>query len=365
MKNFRLFNKLNIAMINYNSCIDTFASRTQNSSPTYTVMKKPVKTRPRFHYSHESVPIPRPEEFIPPVITYKKPLNQSPRRIINISLTIPNASQRFGRNFSLDPIIDGANLHSYSIDYPRAPIVSSKPKHKVVPAINPMLHFENYKMPRDSSLLQINSVNLKNRAKSLIRNSSLSLSNTGLFNMVTSFQRYIESNYKKMYEEIDIAQKGYITVDDFINLVMFIDLIHSNNTENFELVKSKAEDIFSVFSTVSSTNKVTRKDFYAVCSLYEQVKTTHEVLNLLDSNSRALIRAKVEETSKIFKCYSKNGRIKLKDLHNVLKLLHMDDLQLIESMLFLEVIDLSCFLRFLPLFSWMHENVIKSLDFNN
>ena len=351
-------------MINYNSCIDTFASHTQSSSPSYTVMKKPVKTRPRVHYLHESVPI-RPEEFIPPVITYKKPLNQSPRRMVNISLKIPNASHRFDRNSSLSPITDSANLHPHSIDFPRVPIVSSRPRHRALPTISPMLQYENSNLPRDSSHLYINSVKLKNRAKSLIRNSSLSLSNTGLFNLVMSFQSYIEGIYKKMYEEIDIAQKGYVTVDDFINLVMFIDLIHSNNADNFELVKSKAEDIFNMFLMVSSTNKVTRKDFYAVCSLYEQVKTTHEVLNLLDSNSRALIKVKIEETSQIFKCYSKNSRIKLKDLHNILKLLHMNDLQLIESMLFLEVIDLSCFLRFFPLFSWMHENVIKSLDLNN
>lgn len=345
-------------MINYNSCIDTFITRTQNTSPTYSVLKKPLKTRPKFQYFHESTQ--HTEDLVPPILTCKKkPLNQSPRRTVNINLKIPNVESRFSKNSS---VVDRHKFHSLSVDYPKAPIVSSKHRYKQLPTISPML-FCNQNMPRDASVLQINNTKSENRSKSLIRNSSLAPT-SAIFHKILNFQGYIEKTYKKMYEEIDIAQKGFLTVDDFINLVMFIDLINSKNAENFELVKAKAEDIFNLFASVSA-NKVTRKDFYAICSLYEQFKCTDEVMNLLDLDVCELIRKKVSENCEIFKCYAKNGRIKLKDLHNILKCLYMNDLQLVEGMLYLEVIDLSCFLRFLPLFSWMHENVIKSLDFHN
>jgi hypothetical protein len=55
----------------------------------------------------------------------------------------------------------------------------------------------------------------------------------------------------------------------------------------------------------------------------------------------------------------------MKDLHNVLILLKMNDLYLIEGMLYLEIIDFACFLRYLLFFASVHDNVIKSLNPNN
>ena len=204
-------------MINYNSCIDSYSTRTQNNSPSYTAMKKPLKAKPKLHYFHESLPINKPEEFVPPIISSKKPLNQSPRRVVNIK--IPNIDSGLKRNPSLTPIRDNTKYHSLSMDFPRAPIVYSKHKHKQLPTISPMLYFAKPNFIRDHSQLQITNLKAREKSKSLLRNSSVSLGTGSLFNIIMSFQSHIERNYKKMYEEIDIAQKGYITIDDFINLV--------------------------------------------------------------------------------------------------------------------------------------------------
>jgi hypothetical protein len=151
---------------------------------------------------------------------------------------------------------------------------------------------------------------------------------------------------------------------------MFVELIssggrtNSKNIENYEKVKAKAEDILAVFAKVAKSSKVTKKDFFSICALYEFTKTNALSFNLLDNDMRLAVMSKSLEFEKIFECYAKEGRIRMKDLHNILLCLRISDLHQIEGMLYLENIDLGCFFRYLPLFSWMHEKVIKSLDYS-
>lgn len=357
-------------MINYNSCIDSYSSRTQNSSPSYSVMKKPIKVKPKLRYFHESLPIQRSGDLCPPLINVqKKPINITPRRIMNIKL--PNAEGRLKRIPSISPENDSYQYISRSLDYPKAPIVFSTLKQKQNSGHSPSVNFPRTSLHPDLSQISFEKVEIHERGKSLMRHSKVSIGKNSLFEKISTFQNYIDKTYKKMYEEIDISQKGFITIDDFINLVMFIELINPNagrtstkNIENFEVVKEKAEDILKIFLKVTRISKISKKDFYAICSLYEFVKTDARCFNLLDKEMRRMLMKKIDDFEQIFLCYAKDSRIRMKDLHNILICLSISDLHQIENMLYLENIDLGCFFRYLPLFSWMHSNVIKCLDYN-
>jgi Ca2+-binding EF-hand superfamily protein len=351
-------------MINYNSCIDSYALRYQISPISYSVIKKPMKMKPKLRFFHEKfLQSKRPGMFVPPVISSKKPLSLSPRRVTNIDFKIPSPESFFKKNPSISPMLDSheLNISSLSSEFPKAPIVYSKLKHKL-PSISQTTY--------DPSLTPVTSevslsMPISKKNKNLPSISYISSGTLNLYSNLVSFHRLIEKRYTKMYEEIDTAQKGYITLDDFINLVMFINLVNSQSSESFDTVKSRAESILTLFEGISSSNKITKKDFFAVCSLYEHIRTSSDQLNLLDTKTCMTIKTKLEEVNEIFKCYSINGRIKTKDLHNMLVCLRLSNLKSIEELLCFEVIDLSCFIRFLPLFSWMHENVIKSLNLTN
>ena len=298
-KNFKLidFNK----MINYNSCIDSYSSRSQLSPLSYSALKKPTKVKPKIRYFHEFLL--KADEFVPPVFSTKKPLSLSPRRISQ-NFKFPNQTPK---RSSLIPTENSKNkFYTLSVEFPTVPKVSSK--HKQLPSINPILYY-NPSIIRESSQVYFLNKNTEKNSKSLLRNSS-QYSNSSIYSTLANFLAYIEQFYKKTYEEIDIAQKGFITLDDFINLVMFIDLISANSKENFEIVKSKAENIFNMFLRVSSSNKVTKKDFYAVCSVFEHVKGKSDSFDLMNEDVCAMITKKTEEIRLVFGFYAKNGRIK-------------------------------------------------------
>ncbi|OMJ72272.1 hypothetical protein SteCoe_29320 [Stentor coeruleus] len=347
-------------MINYNSIIDSFSSRPHYPFLSYSAMKRPTKSKLRHNFLHESIQNLKPDEIIPPLIPIKKPLNISPRRITNINLRLPNLELRPGRNFSVSPISDNINIHSLSMEIPHATIIPPKLRFKQSHDLSPKTFIKASKIWKNSS-----SIHLAISSKTnLLQNSGTSVNSKNLYENLTNFLRFIESKYKKTYEEIDISQKGYVTVDDFINLLMFINLVNLKSVENFDIVRTKAEELFAIFYKVSSSNKVTRKDFYAVCSLYEFGRTEPGSLNVLDERVMEMLKEKAREVEEVFLCYAKTGRIKIKDLHNVLYYLNFNDIHVIEGMLYLEVIDFSCFLRFLPLFSWIHYNVTKNLENN-
>ena len=357
-------------MINYNSIIDSYSSRTQNCSPSYSVMKKPIKVKPKPHYFHEPIHPQRSDNLCPPLIhIQKKPLNITPRRVMNIKL--PNPEGHLRRNPSISPENDSFQYSSRSMDFPKAPIVFSTLKTKHRSNHSPTIYFPRPSLNPDLSQISFEKIEIHERGKSLMRHSKIpSSTKNSLFEKITTFQHYIDSTYRKMYEEIDISQKGFITQDDFINLVMFIELINpgggrasTKNCGDFEVVKGKAEEILQLFSRVTKSNKVCKKDFYAVCSLYEFVKSDARSFSLMDAEMRQMLIRKTEDFEQIFHCYAKEGRIRMKDLHNILSCLSLSDLHQIESMLYLENIDLPCFFRYLPLFSWMHTSVIKSLDY--
>jgi Ca2+-binding EF-hand superfamily protein len=351
-------------MINYNSIIDSFTSRTHNFSPSYLSTKPANKTKPKSYFHHKFESHRTREQSISPLISVqKKPLNVSPRRTININLRLinPELPARIIQKYNES----AAHRISASFDFPKAPRIVSSFRHRPLPVVSPALKFSPTPISRDYSQSLIEGLKIVKAGKGLSRNSSLCIPRHGLYQEVIQFQQFIEARYRKMYEEIDVAQKGFITVDDFINLVMFIDIINGSSEDDFEFVKGKAEEILSIFAKVSSTAKVSKKEFYALCSLYEHVKPNSDSMNLLDIEVRTLLLQKIDDFEQIFMCYAKAGRIKFKDLHNILVLLKLSDLQPIEGMLYLEVIDFAFFLRFLPLFSWVHDNVIKSMEVPN
>ena len=290
----------------------------------------------------------------------------SPRRVMNVK--IPNAESRLHRNPSVVAVNENLHYSSRSVDFPRAPIIVSTFKHRRLSSIAGNLSAGQGQLKPDLSQISIDSENFKQRGKSLMRGSMRLAKKSGIYESVTSFIAFIENTYRKIYEEIDISQKGFITVDDFINLVMFIELINSGgktspkNIENYDKVKGKAEEILNVFGKVSKSNKVTKKDFFAVCSLFEFTKHSASSFNVLDEEMRNFVVVKIQEFEKVFQCYAKEGRIRMKDLHNILLCLDMPDQHQLEGLLYLENIDLVCFFRYLPLFSFIHSKVLKSLS---
>lgn len=349
-------------MINYNSIIDSFSTRPHYPFLSYSAMKRPAKSKLRHHFLHESIQNLKPDEMIPPLVPVKKPLNISPRRITNINLRLPNLEARPGRNFSVSPIGENAKIHSLSMEIPYATIIPPKLRHKQSHDLSPTTFIKAPKIWKNSSSIHL-AISSKPKSN-LLQNPGSSVNSKNLYENLISFLRFIENKYKKTYEEIDIAQKGYVTVDDFINLLMFINLVNLKSGENFDIVRTKAEELFTIFYKVSSSSRVTRKDFYAVCSLYEFGRTEPGSLNVLDERVMEMLKEKASEAEEVFLCYAKNGRIKIKDLHNILYYLNFIDVHVVEGMLYLEVIDFSCFLRFLPLFSWIHYNVAKNLENN-
>ena len=152
--------------------------------------------------------------------------------------------------------------------------------------------------------------------------------------------------YKKKFEEIDRAKKGYILIEDLKYI-----------TENSEV---PAERLFKLLSNVSNRNKITKKDFLGICSIYEHNCSKDCKFKLNDFKLIALLEHQLIELHEIFDLHAKNNIIHKQYLQEITEFLQpTEDVYKAESLILTEIVDFSWFLRCIPYFLYLH---IKLLD---
>jgi hypothetical protein len=188
---------------------------------------------------------------------------------------------------------------------------------------------------------------------------------SSIFATIKTFKEHTDVKYKQIYDEIDYNKVGYIILDDIINTVILLSLKNQTDKDQSYLsVKTQALEIFQVFFLVSMKAKITRKDFFAVCSVYEHNNGNNLISEFFNAENFQRLKGQITDLKQIFNCYAKDGFIDARELKSILVCIHTDDVYQIESLLCADPIDFARFLRFLPLFLWMHQEVLKHLEIN-
>ena len=184
-----------------------------------------------------------------------------------------------------------------------------------------------------------------------------------LYSSTKNFKENIDTKYKKTYDEIDLSRNGFILLDDIINIVILLGLInHTDKDHSYLSIKNKALEIFSVFYLVSTKSKISRKDFFAVCSVYEYNNPDASVNEFFKLESFQRLKSQITDLRQVFACYAKDNTIDHKELKSILACIQADDIYQLESLVCVEAISFARFLRFLPFFLWMHQEVVKQLE---
>ena len=187
-----------------------------------------------------------------------------------------------------------------------------------------------------------------------------------LYTTTKLFCESIEEKYLTAFEEIDLNRNGYIALDDIINYLILKGLMNPEDKGTSYLsIKNTAQEIFQVFVMVSGKYRVHKKDFFAVFSVFEQFKGQGVEGEVLSVNNFRVIRQRILELKGVFECYAKGGVIDQRELKSILACVYIDDIHMIGNMLFSEAINFSRFLRHIPVFLWMHHEVVKQLDIVN
>lgn len=324
---------------------------------------------------------------LPPIYGMKKQLNQSPRRRI-ITLKLPKV-ELFGKEtlsskFPLSLISEkprNSRVLSMSVDcrmqknnsFIRSPIKSSFNNYQLN-LENP----QNARHKRLSSLQVRLRGNLKNfkaqpikitsnedilvRGQSKIIKESIILepiNEKGLFSLVKNFKLKVEEKYLKLFEEIDISKSGVIIFDDFINLIILISLRDSGDREdNYLIIRQKSIEMFNLFKSSSGRSKIYKSDFLAIGSVFEYFFTENQAEDLLKFENVYYLQLKVNEMKQIFTYYAKDGVIDEREFKSILTCIQIDDLMLIQGLLFSEPLIFSRFLVFLPVFLHVHKEIV-------
>ncbi|CAG9332804.1 unnamed protein product [Blepharisma stoltei] len=186
-----------------------------------------------------------------------------------------------------------------------------------------------------------------------------------LANDLTTFLEFIENAYKPVYDEIDLAQKGFINLDDLVNFVILKTFVNNQNIEdaNYENIKDKAKEILGVLGIVTKKTKIFRKDVMALCSVFEYFNENRVELDLFSSSVLRELSDYLEKLKEIFKCYSHNNVITQKDLGQILDIFKKkNEFKILESLIGLEPIDFSKFLRFIPFFNQLHIKTLSQFE---
>lgn len=178
-----------------------------------------------------------------------------------------------------------------------------------------------------------------------------------------AFKDQVDQKYKKIYEEIDLSRNGFIVLDDIINIVILLGLINQNDKDqSYLMIKNKALEIFQVFFLVSMKSKISRKDFFAVCSVNEHINPIESISEFFNLDNFQRLRGQIIDLKQVFTCYAKDNAVDPRELRSILACINTDDIYQVEALLCVENINFARFLRFLPFFLWMHQEVVKQLD---
>ena len=212
----------------------------------------------------------------------------------------------------------------------------------------------------------VNGFSVKGESKVYkFQSSPIPLSENSIFLIAKGFKDQVDQKYKKIYEEIDLNRNGYILLDDIINIVILLGLISQNDTDQSYLcIKNKALEIFQVFFLISMKSKISKRDFFAVCSVNEQTRPNDSITDFFTLENFQKMKTQIIELRQVFTCYSKDNLIDPKELKSILACINAEDIYQLEALLCSETINFSRFLRFLPFFLWMHQEVVKQLDIN-
>lgn len=210
----------------------------------------------------------------------------------------------------------------------------------------------------------LNEISIKGESKHIkIQFTQSELNENSLYSISKSFKEKVDLKYSELFNEIDLNRNGNFNLDDIINYLILVGINKPEEQEtSYIQIRSRAQTIFQVFFSVSLKLKIPKKDFFAVCSVFENYNENEELSLNVEVFER--IKKEIAELKEVFNCYSKDGVIDQRELKSILACVRIDDIQMIEGLVFKECINFSRFLRFLPVFLWMHHEVVKQLEIN-
>lgn len=184
-----------------------------------------------------------------------------------------------------------------------------------------------------------------------------------LCTMACAFRDLVESKYNKLFDDIDINKKGSIILDDFINMIILKGLgENSEKEESYITVKKKASDIFNLFYSVCSKSRIMKKDFFAVCSVYEYFSPDMQPDDFLKIENLPEVKLKINDLKQVFEFYCKDGAIDMKQFKSILACVQVDGIGTLTDVIFVEAVGFVQFLSFLPLFLWVHQEVTGQIN---
>lgn len=199
---------------------------------------------------------------------------------------------------------------------------------------------------------------VKGESKPSKHTATVQITESALCNMACKFKESVENKYMRAFEEIDINKSGSIVLDDIINMIIYKGLNEdTEKEESYILLKKKSLDIFYLFYLVSSKNRIGRKDFFAVCAIYEYYSPGMEMADFLKIENLVEVKNKIIDLKQVFEFYAKEGVIDQKQFKSILACVHVDDISALVTVLFAETVGFARFLSFLPLFLWVHQEV--------
>ena len=169
----------------------------------------------------------------------------------------------------------------------------------------------------------------------------LGISDNAVYSSAKVFKELVDQKYKKVYEEIDLNRNGYIVLDDIINIVILLGLINQTDKDQSYLsIKNKALEIFQVFYQVSMKSKISRRDFFAVCSVYEYNHPTSSISEFFSLENFHNLRSQMVDLRQVFSCYSKDIIVDPKELRSILACINTDDINQVEATLCSEPVNI-------------------------
>lgn len=344
------------------------------------------------------------ESSLPPLSCTKKSLNSSPKRKV-LTLKLPkvelNPRDTYFMGFKtpannsehsryLSMSVDSASKSAAPDHSHPSPIKSNLNHYQLqVQDINKNLrikkssevkieHSYRLKKQKKSNFVRKywkNSLMGLNKADILVKGEAAGYKNqftlvapneNSIYSVTKDFCEKVEEKYLTVFDNIDLNRNGFIVLDDIINYLILKGLVSTvNKNLTYLTIKEHAQEIFKVLGSVSGKSRVNKKDFFAVFSVFEYIQERDVNEELIDINNFRNIRDKIKGYKEIFDCYAKDGVIDQRELKSILACVHTEDIQLVGTLLFSESINFSRFLRYIPVFLWMHQEVVNQLDIVN
>jgi hypothetical protein len=161
-----------------------------------------------------------------------------------------------------------------------------------------------------------------------------------LYDHLISFQAK-ENIYKKYFEDIDKANKGYIVAND---LKLYL-TGHNISPDR----------VYKLFKSISNRGKILKKDFLAVCLVYEHNTGEPSKFKIPDESIISSLEIQLKELKEIFEFHAKNNKISKEYLQEINQFLNpTQDILKAESLVLTSQVDFSWFLRCVPYFLYMH-----------